>query len=360
MALKRKIHSKPIMDIPPNKGAKTKVSTDLDFQADGKQVSYLKIPYSRNTSAWGRVLIPIVQFKNGAGPTTLLTGGVHGDEFEGPVVLIKLIERLKLEQVSGRIIILPAVNMPAHMTSTRLSPLDNIDMNRCFPGDAKGSVTQIIAHYINSILIPMADFVVDFHSGGKSLDFVPCAVMHRLTDKKLEKKTLRLLRRFGSPYGLYLNEGDPDGLLDSAVESRGKIFISTELRGGATVNASAVAIADNGVCNLLQEFGVARVKPSRYTKYRSQQTQILLHTDNESCFVASDEDGLFEPLIDLGGKVKEGQPIAQLHHTTTPGRKPKLLKSAHDGVVICRRVPGRAEAGDCLLVIGIEKSWECS
>ncbi len=349
---------KPIIDIPVGEGAKSKVSTDLDFEADGKQISYLKIPYSRNTSAWGQVLIPIIQFKNGKGPTVLLSGGVHGDEYEGPVALIKLVQRLKVEQVSGRIIILPAVNLPAHLSATRLSPLDQLDLNRSFPGDSKGSITQVIADYVNRELIGRADMVVDMHSGGHSLDFVPCAVMHKLDNKKQEKKILEALKAFGAPFGLYLKEGDPDGLLDTAVESQGKIFISTELRGGGSVTKTAVDVADNGLCNLLRHFGVAEVRPSKYTRYRAQRTETLLHTDDKGCFINCEEQGLFEPLVELGETVKQGQAVAQLHGISSPSRRPKLLKSAQEGVVICRRVPGRAEAGDCLMVVGIKKQWE--
>tara|TARA_B100001248_G_scaffold260334_1_gene248279 strand:+ start:4656 stop:5732 length:1077 start_codon:yes stop_codon:yes gene_type:complete len=344
--------------IPVPEGAKTRVTTDLDFDLEGKQISYLRIPYSRNTSAWGRLLIPIVQFKNGDGPTMFISGGIHGDEFEGPVVLIKLIQRLKLENVQGRIIIMPAVNLPAHLQSTRLSPIDNVDLNRCFPGSKTGSVTQVLAHYINDFIVPKADYVLDMHSGGTSLDFAPCVVMHQLEDKEIEAKTLAAVRAYGAPFALYLKEGDPDGLLDTAVEKAKKVFLSTELRGGATVTKDAVDIADNGLCNLLNHFGVAKANRSKYTRYKNKTTTTLLRTADESCFITAEDDGLFEPLVNLGDRVKAGQPIGQLHHITTPARRPFLLKANSDGVFICRRVQGRAEAGDCLAVIATEEEWE--
>jgi N-alpha-acetyl-L-2,4-diaminobutyrate deacetylase len=79
----------------------TPISTDIDFEKDGKQVSYLKVPHSRNDSAWGSVLIPITVIKNGVGPTVLLVGGVHGGEYEGPVALMKLHPELDLGMQEG-------------------------------------------------------------------------------------------------------------------------------------------------------------------------------------------------------------------------------------------------------------------
>ena len=61
----------------------SRVRCDIDFDKSGRQASYLRAPQSRNTSGWGVVEIPIYVFKNGTGPTLLLTGGVHGDEYEG-------------------------------------------------------------------------------------------------------------------------------------------------------------------------------------------------------------------------------------------------------------------------------------
>ena len=59
------------------------------------QHGFLRLPYSRNDSAWGSVMIPITVIKNGDGPTALLTGGNHGDEYEGPLALFELANTLK-------------------------------------------------------------------------------------------------------------------------------------------------------------------------------------------------------------------------------------------------------------------------
>ncbi|MCB0197126.1 MAG: succinylglutamate desuccinylase/aspartoacylase family protein, partial [Anaerolineae bacterium] len=101
------------------------VSTTIDYGKDGKQRGYLRLPHSRNSSAWGSILIPITVVKNGSGPTVLFTGGLHGGEYEGVVSLMKLSRELNPEAVQGRVIIIPALNLPAVMAGQRLSPIDN-------------------------------------------------------------------------------------------------------------------------------------------------------------------------------------------------------------------------------------------
>src|SRR6201993_1316286 len=105
--------------------------------------------------------------------------GNHGDEYEGQIVLGKLIRSLEAMEVRGRIIILPSANFPAAMAGLRTSPLDEGNLNRSFPGDPYGGPTEQIADYIENVLLPQCDFVFDFHSGGSSLTYVPSAMMRR-------------------------------------------------------------------------------------------------------------------------------------------------------------------------------------
>ncbi len=77
------------------------ISATVDFDADGVQHGFLKLPISTDISAWGAVMIPITVLKNGDGPTALLTGGNHGDEYEGITSLLKLANALKTQDVSG-------------------------------------------------------------------------------------------------------------------------------------------------------------------------------------------------------------------------------------------------------------------
>jgi len=84
-------------------------------------------------------MIPIAVVKRGQGPTALLTGANHGDEYEGPIALFNLANELDLAQITGRIITVPAMNYPAFRAGTRTSPIDKGNLHRVFPGRADGT-----------------------------------------------------------------------------------------------------------------------------------------------------------------------------------------------------------------------------
>ena len=163
----------------------SRIAGTIDFEKDGRQAEYLRAPLSRNTSGWGVVEIPIVVVKNGSGPTVLLTGGIHGDEYEGPIAVSELARTLDPATIQGRVIMMPAVNIPAVMADKRLSPVDNRDMNRCFPGNPKGTFSEMLAHYLDSVILPHVDISVDLHTAGHSGDSAPSTNMHHVGDQAL-------------------------------------------------------------------------------------------------------------------------------------------------------------------------------
>ena len=67
--------------------AKNPISPTIPLDQDGVYHGHLKLPYSRDDSAWGSIMIPITVVQNGEGPTALITGGNHGDEYEGPIAI---------------------------------------------------------------------------------------------------------------------------------------------------------------------------------------------------------------------------------------------------------------------------------
>ena len=92
-------------------------------------------------------MIPISMAKNGEGPTALLTGGNHGDEYEGPIALFDLAQTIEPRQIRGRVILVPAINYPAFQAGKRTSPIDSGNMNRSFPGNPEGSITKKMTDY---------------------------------------------------------------------------------------------------------------------------------------------------------------------------------------------------------------------
>src|SRR4051812_35669178 len=219
------------------------IQPTVDFNVHGEQHGFLKLPHSHDASAWGAVMIPVTVIRNGEGPTALLTGGNHGDEYEGPIALSQLASTLKAADVKGRVIIVPFMNYPAFCAGTRTSPIDRGNLNRSFPGRPDGTVTEKIADYFCRTLLPRADLVLDFHSGGRTLDFLPYAAAHELPDKEQEQRCFAAVAAFAAPYSMKMRETDAVGMYDTAAEEMGKVFVTTELSGGGTSSRRTVAIA---------------------------------------------------------------------------------------------------------------------
>jgi N2-acetyl-L-2,4-diaminobutanoate deacetylase len=321
----------------------------IDLDADGIQHGHLRLPWSRDESAWGSVMIPLTVAKNGEGPTALLTGGNHGDEYEGPIALFDLARRIEAEDVSGRIIIVPAMNYPAFRAATRTSPIDGGNLNRSFPGRPDGTVTEKIADYFERVLLPLADYVLDFHSGGKTLDFLPYAAAHGLPDKAQEKRCFDAVAAFSAPWSMRMIEIDAVGMYDTSAEAQGKVFVTTELGGGGTASARTALIAKRGVHNLLRHAGILKgmVEPAKSR---------WLDMPSGDCFGFSEERGLVEFLKDLGEPIRRGEAVALIHPIGRTGAAPAEHRAELDGLLAARHVPGLVQEGDCLSVVAIERN----
>jgi hypothetical protein len=331
----------------------SRISADIDFEKDGKQHGFLRLPHSVHESAYGWIPIPVTCIKNGTGPRVLLVSGNHGDEYEGQVTLMKLTRRLRREDVKGRVIILSAANFPAAMAGRRTSPIDAGNLNRSFPGDPNGPPTAMIAHYIEKVLLPQQDFVVDLHSGGSSLQYIPSALMRSYEDKERFRKSREFLEVFGAPIAYIVEspQGE-DRTLTGGAERQNVLHMGTELGGSGTVQPGVLKIAEAGVARLLHHFGVLR---EPLTTEPAPKTRIL-RVGGADYYVYAPDSGLFEPHAELGDEVKAGQSAGLVHFPDTPWREPSPVAFAHDGLVICKRIPGKTQRGDCLFHLGTD--WE--
>jgi N2-acetyl-L-2,4-diaminobutanoate deacetylase len=329
---------------------KSKIQPSIDLNADGKQFGYLDTPHSRNESAWGALRIPIATVKNGDGPTLLITGGNHGDEYEGPIAAMNLMRKLDPANIQGRVIAIPFLNYPAVRSGNRVSPIDGVNMNRAFPGDADGTISYQIAHFVNDIIVPECDVVMDIHSGGKTLMFEAFAAIHHLDDPAHFQRCKDAMLAFGAPISLVLVELDSRGMLDTSVEDAGKIFLSTELGGGGTALPDNVRIAEDGLLRLLVHLGIMaasdQIPPCPETRF--------MDTAGDGCFNQSNDDGMFEMLVNLGEMVSAGQPLAQVHDMQHPEREPQIYTAGRDGLLIGRHHPGLIGQGDFLSLIAYD------
>ncbi len=329
---------------------KSKIQPSIDLSKDGKQFGYLDTPYSRNDSAWGALRIPVSVARNGAGPTLLITGGNHGDEYEGPIAAMKLMRKIDPSVLTGRVIAIPFLNYPAVLAGARVSPIDDVNMNRAFPGNADGTISYQISHYVNDIILPECDAVMDIHSGGKTLMFEAFAAIHHLDDPEHFQRCKDAMLAFSAPISLVLKELDSRGMLDTAVEDMGKIFLSTELGGGGTALADNVRIAEDGLLRLLVHLGILPDSDDVPTRPETQ----FMDTAGDGCFNQSNDEGMFEMLVDLGAQVSAGQPLAQVHCLQHPDRDPQVYFAGRDGRLIGRHHPGLIQQGDFLSLIAYD------
>jgi N-alpha-acetyl-L-2,4-diaminobutyrate deacetylase len=327
-----------------------KVGISIDIEAEGKHFGHLSIPHSRNESGWGAVHLPIVSIKNGGGPTVVFTGGNHGDEYEGPIALLKLVRALDPASVHGRVIVIPALNYPAVMGGARVSPIDGVNMNRAFPGRRDGSVTQMIAHFVQHKILPGCDVLFDIHSGGKTMMFSPFACYHRLADEALTNRAREAVEAMAAPISLELVELDAEGMIDTAVEDMGKIFVGTELGGGGTATTGTVAIAETAVRNLLAHLGVIDEAPLT-REARGLPPGRQMHMPDPGCYLIADDAGLYEVLVDLDAEVSEGDPVGQVHFPERPERAPVVYRAGTSGTVIGRTHKVLVVPGDFLALI---------
>ena len=328
------------------------IQCDLDFDLPGFQAGTLRVPYSHDRSAYGHIPIPIAVLNGSSGPTVLLTGGNHGDEFEGPLALMKLLQALPQKSIRGRLIVIPALNFPAFLQGKRTSPIDGCNMNRIFPGNRNGSVTEMIAHYVDSELFPLADIVVDLHAGGASFNHLPMVLASMPADSRRHDEYIRLIDAFGAPHTMLMDLLGEDRTYGAAVERHGKLFICGEFGGFGTCNVDGLALVEQGLARLLHAAGLTDAPDVPC----SGPTRVL-RVEGARHYLFSPERGVFEPMFKLGDRVRAGQPAGRLFDPHAPWRAPRLLRFEADGLVVCIRSFTGVEPGDCIALSASDASW---
>jgi hypothetical protein len=326
-------------------GQSTRIFTDVDYEKDGKQVGWLFLPYSVTRSAYGNLAIPVAVIRNGPGPSVLLMAGNHGDEYEGQIGLCKLIRTLEPKHIRGRVIAVPGINLPAVVAGTRVSPIDDVNFNRAFPGDPNGTPTYAIAHYVDSVLFPMVSFFLDLHSGGSSLDYIPFVSMRTSGDPDLDGRAMAALKAFGAPVGMVWAHTIDAGFAQAAALRHGLVSLGGEFGGGGSVSREGLGMVERGIQNFLAHAGC--MAQERAPGGGAGATRVV-EVRNREYFVLASEAGLFEPFVELGDVVAAGQECGQVHFVDNPAREPVVAQFRAAGTVISKRHFGRVERGDCV------------
>ncbi|BDA86998.1 N-alpha-acetyl diaminobutyric acid deacetylase DoeB [Aureimonas sp. SA4125] len=321
---------------------------DIDWDRDGRQAGYLHLPNSTNVSAWQDLRVPVYLFRNGEGPCTLLLGGNHGDEYEGITGLSALAHSLDPAGITGSVIIVPALNLPAVLAGARLSPVDGRNLNREFPGDPRGSLTQRLAALVVSELVPRADAVYDIHSGGRSLLFAPCTLVHEQADGELTRRCLAAADSFGAPFTVVIREPHAGQMLDDVVERSGRLMVSSELGGSAAISPGTMGLTRDGLLRLLAHLGhlsAADLPPAAPGR--------RLVVPGPQAYLHADDLGTYEPMVEIGRSVAEGTVIGRLHFVDRADRAPQPLRAPLGGILLCVHGQGLVRRDDVIAVIAV-------
>jgi N-alpha-acetyl-L-2,4-diaminobutyrate deacetylase len=324
----------------------SRVVCTIDLTADGKQFGVLGVP--RSSNQWSDLTVPIVSVANGAGPSVVVIGGVHGDEPEGQVAALNLARTLQPEQVTGRVVIVPCASPEASKAYTRTWP-SGINFNRSFPGDPWGAEDEQLADFMSAELFPMSDVVVDIHSGGRGGLHLPWSEMHWVDDPDQRRAMVDGMIAWNTDWCCVYMDIGGTGLLVGEAERQGKNVISTELGGGGHVTAEIHRLAASGLANVLRHVGVLEGEVVR----RESPPTLLMATELEY-FVRAPESGLFETLVALGERVESGDPVGRIHFIERPDREPEVAYARSDGIVCVVRAVATCEQGDNLVVVARE------
>ncbi|MGH1578800.1 succinylglutamate desuccinylase/aspartoacylase family protein [Planktotalea sp.] len=327
--------------------AGTSIASEVDFEATGKHAGFLRVPHSVHRSAYGWIGVPIVSIKNGSGPTLVIMAGNHGDEYEGQIAVANLARTLKSADLQGRVILLPMVNAPAASAGLRTSPIDSGNLNRLYPGDPSGTPTEMIAHYVEEVILPLADYAIDLHSGGSSL-FYPPTLLRGMGHSAQEAEALmRLQEAFDLPYAWVFTSGggrqSTARTAMGAANRKGVINVMAELGGGGDVTPDILRRTERGLKRVLHSLGML----PDYSPDATRGTREL----NAQGSIYAYSTGLFEPLKEIGEDVAKGELVAFIHRPDTPEAEPEKITSPYAGIALCKRAMAQVKRGDALFQI---------
>ncbi|MCG6904287.1 MAG: succinylglutamate desuccinylase/aspartoacylase family protein [Rhodobacter sp.] len=329
----------------PADAAASRITLTTDLAAPGRQFGDAMLRWSDNANPLGYHPVPVISLNGGPGPVLLLTGGTHGDEFEGPAAIMRLVHGLDPRDLRGQIIAIPALNMAALAASSRVTPVDGANLNRAFPGHADGGPTAMLAHWLETRILPRCDAAIDLHSGGKASFFQPCALPTLTADLDLAARNMRLAQVFGLPLIWRLGGNNDNRSVNSAAARAGVAMIATELGGGGGVDPAITDLADAGIRNVLRHLGMidgaVAVPP----------TQRIVEIADPSDSLYARAEGLFDRGTGAGQDVQAGDVAGTFHFITEPERPPETLVFPQTGMVLAHTNRGLVRRGEMLALV---------
>ena len=264
------------------------------------------------------------------GPTIYIQAGLHGDELTGIDICRRVLADLDPKNMSGTVVSVPLAHVPAHLSRTRGFLHEErwlIDINRIFPGNKRGLLTERLAYTLLNEFVLAADVTLDLHSALDGCDMIPFVYIDPDDDEDGTLATREKLgRAFGTPYVYYKKRGEKLGtsVMSGSLrqQSTKKPTFSAEMGESRRVTQSVVPIGVRGVHNVLKTMGIEPGTPEPPGPQRDFRNITLVHAEH---------GGGLRTLVELRDDVKKGQPVAEI--VDVFGRTVERITAPVDGFV---------------------------
>lgn len=268
------------------------------------------------------------------GPTVLLLGGMHGDEFDGIEILRQFNRGFDHASLRcGSIIVIPVLNIYGFLNFSRDVP-DGKDVNRSFPGLSSGSLASRVANSLTNKILPIVDIVIDIHTGGANRYNYP---QIRLT--KGDEQAMELSKAFNAPFTI-TKPAIPKSLRKIVKTQKKPILV---YEGGEALRRDELAILFGlrGIKRVLNHLGMMTY----------EDTIDYPHIElSGSSWRRAVQSGFFIPFKTSGESVKKGEVIGSIQDLYDD--KDYDIKSLRDGFIIGNSHAPVVHQGDALFHIG--------
>lgn len=273
-----------------------------------------------------------------AGPTLVVTAGVHGDEYEGIEAIPRVFGSLNPADLRGTLVMVTVCNVPAYEAAMRSSPIDGHNLARVFPGSADGTITERIAHVVTEQLLKSADFFIDLHSGGVAYN-IPTLIGYVHDEGDLGRQSQAAADAFGAPVVWGHPLPMPPGRSISAATELGVPSLYTEAPGGGYAREDDVACFTEGVLNVMRHLDMLDGEPQP-----RERTHHLVGSGDLDSVLSTPAAGYFRAEVSVLDDVSAGQRLGSVQDFF--GKTVAEIQADRDGVVIMLRRFHRVHAGD--------------
>src|SRR6516165_11107532 len=277
----------------------------------------IKLPGAALANDEPRPVISVAGAKSG--PVLFLNAGVHGGEYPAVEAVIRLGKTLDPKKISGTVILMPVLNLPAFRTRTPfLCPIDNVNPNRVFPGDPGGSYSEQMTHALINDFVIHADAYIDLHGGDipeALVPFVICRSEAGLANSKARDVAARskeMALAFGLPYVLMVSKPvQPAKGLSSyaAAAEKGIPAILAEAGGVGQMQEDAVELLCRGVTNVMRHLGMIAAEHPHLNLLPNKGEEGSATVLTKFEWVYTKSSGIWYPKVAAGDFVNEGEQI---------------------------------------------------